>query len=106
MTSGNFQGFDVMLKDAKEGYLVFKSSQINFELPINQITTKDTIFDAGGLGKRVRIFRLPIVNQLSSFSIEKNYELTPTSEKDEIFHVRITLENGHQAWSSPIYFIT
>ncbi len=106
MTSGNFQGFDVILTDSLSGRLMFKSSQIAFELPISSITQEDTVIKAGGLGKRVRIFRLPLKNDCSSFNVEKTLKLKPVPEKDERIYVKVTLENGHLAWSSPMYFIS
>ncbi len=105
MTSGNVQGFDVVIADCSLGQLIFKSSQINFEIPISTISKKDVIFEAGGLGKRVKIFRLPVKNPYSSFQIEKEFLLSPSRKQDDRFYVRITLENGHQAWSSPMYLI-
>lgn len=105
VTSGNFQGFDVFLSDEEKGTLVFKSSQVSFELPISSIGCEDTIFEAGGLGKRVRVFKLPINNLFTSFGTEFKMVSNPGLNKDDRLYVRVTLENGHQAWSSPIYFI-
>lgn len=57
--------------------------------------------DQGGLERRVRVFRLPERNVARSFSSEREVELDATG--DSPIYVRVTLENGHQAWSSPIY---
>lgn len=104
-TSGNFQGVDVTLKDSKKGTFSFHTNQIDFKLPLSEITPKDTIFEAGGLEKRVRVFRIPEVNDCTTMHIEKPVCLAPTKEKDDQIYVKVTLENGHQLWSSPIYFI-
>ncbi len=105
ITSGNFQGFDVELLHPFKGKLIFQSSQINFELPINDILIQDTIFDAGGIGKQVRVHRYSQSNPHTSFTFQTNILLTPIPTRDERIFVKVILENGHQAWSSPIYFI-
>ncbi len=104
ITSGNFQGFDVELQHPFKGKLIFQSSQINFELPIKDILIKDTIFDVGGVGKQVRIYRYAQSNPHTSFTFQTNILLKPGPTKDERIFVKVTLENGHQAWSSPMYF--
>lgn len=105
MTSGNFQGFDVILAKNNLGTLKFQSSQIDFEIPISKISVQEKIYPAGGLGKQVRIFRLPKVNPVESYNFEKEVEINPSNNKDERFWIKITFEDGHQAWSSPIYII-
>lgn len=37
--------------------------------------------------------------------MQTDIPLKPISTKDERIFVKLTLENGHQAWSSPMYFI-
>jgi hypothetical protein len=105
ITSGNFQGFDVELLHPFKGNLLFQSSQINFELPINKILIKDTIFDVGGIGKKVCVYRYSQSNPHISFAFQTVIPLSPTLTQDERIFVKITLENGHQAFSSPMYFI-
>ena len=74
---------------------------MNTTLPIRDIGFDDTVFDAGGLERRIRIFRLPDLNSARSFAFERRVDIQP--EGDTPIYVRVTLENGHQAWSSPIY---
>jgi hypothetical protein len=105
ITSGNFQGFDIELLHPFKGKFLFQSSQINFELPIDKILIKDTIFDVGGVGKKVCISRYSQNNPHTSFTFQTNIPLTPTPTQDERIFIKVTLENGHQAWSSPMYFI-
>jgi hypothetical protein len=105
ITSGNFQGFDVELLYPFEGKLIFKSSQINFELPINEISIEDTLFYVGGISKQVRIYRYHPNNPHTIFSFQTNIPLKPVPTQDERIFIKVTLENGHQVWSSPMYFI-
>jgi len=105
MTSGNFQGFDVILTDREKGILRFRSSQISFDMLISEISIHEKIFQIGGLEKKVRIFRLPNINKEDSYYLERHFEIDPMNREDDRFWIKITFENGHQAWSSPIYII-
>ena len=104
-TSGNIQGFDVQLLDPFNGNLIFQTSQINFQIPIEEIGIEDTLFVIGGVGKQVRVYRYPSTNPQNSFNFKIDIPLKPEASKDDKIFVKVTLENGHQAWSSPIYFI-
>lgn len=103
VTTGNFAGFDLWLDDADAGELVFSSGVVDARLPIAEITLEDRVFEAGGLGKRLRVFRLPDSNDTRELCFEQTVELTPG--RDNPVYVRVTQEDGHQAWSSPIYLI-
>jgi hypothetical protein len=101
VTTGNFAGADILLDDADAGSLTIATPHVNTTLPVSEIGFDDTVFDAGGLERRMRVFRLPDVNAARSFSFERIVEIAP--DGDTPIYVRVTLENGHQAWSSPIY---
>jgi hypothetical protein len=105
ITSGNFQGFDVELLHPFKGVLSFNTNQINFEIPIEEITIEDTIFDIGGVGKNVRIYRYAQNNTHKVFSFQTSLLLAPTLNQEERMFIKVALENGHIAWSSPIYLI-
>ena len=48
-----------------------------------------------------RIFRLPDANPHRQIRIERRIELQPGV--DNPLYVRLTQEDGHYVWSSPIY---
>jgi len=101
LTTGNLGGFDLVLADPHAGRLTLSTPLIEFELAIEEIGYEDRMFDLGGLDRRLRLFRLPDVNPHHALSIERPIALEP--EGDNPIYVRVTLEDGHQAWSSPIY---
>lgn len=103
VTTGNFAGFDIWLEDATAGDLVFSSNVLDARLPVSEITFEDRVFEAGGLGKRLRVLRLPDENGARSVSFRQRIEIE--AGRDNPLHVRVTQEDGHQAWSSPIYLI-
>ena len=57
----------------------------------------------GGLGRRVRIYRLPESNPHTRLKLERRIPLSP--DRDNALYVRITLEDGQVIWSSPIYLV-
>jgi hypothetical protein len=103
VTTGNFAGFDLWLRDPQAGELVFASSVLDARLPIAGIGLDEQSFEAGGLGKRLRVFRLPDVNPARGIAFRQRVAVEPG--RDNPLYVRVTQEDGHQAWSSPIYLI-
>ncbi len=101
VTTGNFAGADITLGDAHSGRLDIDTPHLKTSLPIDSIGFDDQVFDCGGLGRAVRVFRLPDVNPHRSLEIERTVDVAASG--DTPVYVRVTLENGHQAWSSPIY---
>ncbi len=61
----------------------------------------DTVMEAGGLERKLRVFRLPEENTCLSLTTELDIALKPTG--DNPIWVCVTTEDGFQAWSSPIY---
>jgi len=101
VTTGNFAGFDMWLDDAKAGELAIATGPASFSLDIAKIGWLEHTFEAGGLGRRIRVFRLPDENGQTHLDATVNVPLDP--DRDNPLYVRLTQEDGHQAWSSPIY---
>ena len=59
------------------------------------------MLDAGGLERKVRIFRLPESNLNRTMSARVRIPLKTGT--DNPLWVCVTTEDGFQAWSSPIY---
>lgn len=103
VTTGNFAGFDMWLADDSAGELVIASSEVEARIAISDIGLEDVVFDAGGLGKRLRVFRLPDEGRTWNLRFSERIARRPGA--DNPIYVRVTQEDGHQAWSSPIYLI-
>ena len=101
LTTGNLGGFDAWLADAYAGTLKLETAPVKCGVPIEEIGIEDETIEAGALDRRVRIFRLPEENSHRRMTVERRIELRP--EGDNPLYVRVTQEDGHQAWSSPIY---
>ena len=104
VTTGNFSGFIAKLQDSKSGNITLKTPLINESVKLTDIGYEGKILDASDiLPRRIQLFRLPDENPHTSVSIKRKLE--PCMGRDNPFYVRITLEDGTQAWSSPIYIL-
>ncbi len=103
VTTGGFGGFDAMLDDARGGVLTIDTGLVKAELPIADIGFEDRVFEAGGLGRRIRVFRLPDENPHRAFRFAREVPLCAVG--DPAIFLRATLEGGAVVWSSPIYLI-
>ncbi|MFK7874840.1 MAG: DUF3604 domain-containing protein [Paracoccaceae bacterium] len=104
VTTGNFAGFISTLEDSTSGNIEIKTALINETIALADIGYEDTVLDASDILPRgIRLFRLPDENLHTSVSIKRT--LSPQAGQDNPFYVRVTLEDGTQAWSSPIYVI-
>ena len=102
ITTGGFAGCDVWLDDATKGGIEITTPLFEARVPLAEIGGEDTVFDAGGLERRLRLCRLP--EALDQHDMEFAVEIPIEAAGDTPVFVRVTQEDGHRAWSSPIYF--
>ena len=100
-TTGSFSGFDAWIEHADKGVLKIKTPSLAFELPITEIGYEDSVFEAGGLEKRIRVFRLPDENLCRSLTLKRTIPVR--DDGDTRPFICLTQEDGHRAWSSPLY---
>jgi hypothetical protein len=101
LTTGGFGGFDAWLTDPSAGTLRIDTPLVQCELPIADIGREDTVFEAGGIQRRIRVFRMPDENPHTGVKLSRRIPLKPAG--DNALYVRVTQEDGHLIWSSPIY---
>ena len=103
LTTGGHGGFYATLTHRDAGTLNIDTELVKADIQISDIGYEDIVFDAGGLGRKIRVFRLPDENNHHSIDIERRISLHP--DKDNAIYVRIIQQDGHVIWSSPIYVI-
>ena len=104
VTTGNFAGFIATLENGAKGKVTFDTPLIKDSIELSNIGLEDTVFDASAtLPRAMRVFRLPDENKANAVSVE--VKLLPLEGRDNPFYVRVTLEDGTQAWSSPVYIV-
>ena len=101
LTTGGFAGFDAWLSDAQAGTLRIDTALVKAELKVADIGLDDCVFVNGGIKRQIRVFRLPDENTQRRVQFERR--VTLTGQTDNALYVCITQEDGHLAWSSPIY---
>ena len=104
VTTGNFAGFIANVMDGHEGHISLDTALIKKSVALADIGYEDIELDASDILPRgIRLFRLPDNNPHTSVRLERT--LKPEPGRDNPFYVRVTLEDGTQAWSSPIYVL-
>ncbi len=102
LTTGNFGGFHAWLDDAPTGTLTVETPLISFRTELAAIGLDDTIHDASGdLPRFIRVFRLPLENAHRKMAFSSRLSLD--DHGDNAFYIRVTLEDGTRAWTSPVY---
>lgn len=103
VTTGGFGGAEIELEDPGTGTLSIATNLVQAELPVADIGYEDRVFEAGGLGRRIRAFRLPDTNPHRHVRIERRIALR--TGEDNALYLRATLEDGQVIWTSPVYLI-
>jgi hypothetical protein len=91
------------LQERDSGTLRIDTALVQQEIEIRDIGRDELIFASGGIERRIRVFRLPDQNPHCALKIERQIELD--TQRDNPLYVRVTHEDGHYTWSSPIYLI-
>ena len=91
------------MQHCDSGTLTIDTDLIKQEINIKDIGRDELIFENGGIERRIRVFRLPDVNQHHAIKIERKIKLN--AKADDALYVRVTHEDGHYSWSSPIYLV-
>jgi len=101
VTTGNFGGFDAWLETGVSGQLDIVTNHGSLSVPFSEIGFEDTVMEAGGLDRKISVFRLPENN--THREITREVEIPLSSVGDNPLWVCVTTEDGFQAWSSPIF---
>jgi hypothetical protein len=104
ITTGNFGGFDVTLDDVRSARIALSTQLIEAEAAPGELGLEDREWSVPGpLPRRIRLFRLPDAPLPRRLGATRPVPLD--AGRDNAHYVRVTLEDGTQAWSSPIYLI-
>ena len=104
ITSGGIAGVIVELEEPSAGSIEIETRQHNIEVNIESIGLEPLAWDCGGLQKRIEVYRLPGKRCSREFSFD--LPLTGLHEGDNPIYIRMTQEDGHMAWTSPVYLIS
>jgi hypothetical protein len=101
ITTGNFGGFDVWLNESDAGQLDLTTNRGTIRKTLADVGLDDTVLEAGGLERQLRVFRLPDENPHRE--VEHELRISLKLEEDNPLWICVTTEDGFQAWSSPVF---
>ncbi len=102
VTTGGFSAIDVWLDtEALDARIVIETNLGTLDLALSDIRVDPMVLACGGIDKTLSVQRLPDALTQTSLSVSRQISIPDTTEV-AIF-ARVALEDGHVAWSSPIY---
>ena len=103
-TTGDRDGFDLILDDARHGTLIFDSAAGQATINLADLTDSHPrqTFDFGGVDMQLIVERYPA--EVSSLSLSLSQRVTPPAGQLTPYFVKATQVDGQIAWASPIYF--
>ena len=101
VTTGNYGGFDAWLETGTADQVEVETNHGTLTLPYGDIGMEDCVMEAGGLERRIKVFRLPKVNPVRQ--MKETLEVPLRSRGDNPLWISVYTEDGFQAWSSPVF---
>jgi hypothetical protein len=100
-TAGDWDGIVVEVEGGEDLPLTFTSGPATFAFRPADVAGAPLEVDAGGVGQRVVVERDPGQSQPRAAAFTYRDERPPAGRHP--YFVRVTQQDGHVAWSSPIY---
>ncbi|MEZ5852521.1 MAG: DUF3604 domain-containing protein [Hyphomicrobiaceae bacterium] len=101
VTTGNHGGIDIWLGNGLDGRVSFETKLVRGCRDIASLGLEHHIFSAGGLERDIRLYRLP--ERMTETRVRFKRRMRLREIGDSRLFVRLWQEDGHRAWSSPIY---
>ena len=101
-TTGGSAGIDCWLA-AAGGRALVTTEPLTREQDLAELGLQELVIPAGGLGRELAFSQLP--DDLSECSLDATVRVPLRSDRDDPIYVRVVQEDGHIAWSSPIYAV-
>jgi hypothetical protein len=111
ITTGGLAGVILTLENAQGGTLRLDTPQSQAACQIDTLGLEPTVWQCGGLRKRIEAYRLPNPRKASGgdwgeagpYEFAFEVPLVGLQEGDNPVYVRLAQEDGHMAWTSPVY---
>lgn len=102
VTTGGDAAIDLWLcQTAGAGTLAFSSNIGSAKFDIGALDPTGETVDCGGMDIRINAKRLP--ETLKESSLKETFRLSLAPGEERRIYAKVTQEDGHKAWSSPIY---
>jgi hypothetical protein len=102
-TTGDDDGVDVTLDAPADAVLRLRTPVIDLDVPVAELANGATrVFPAGGVDLRAFLRRLPARDLARELVIDVT-DPAPPAGQCSAYWIRVTQEDGAQAWTSPVY---
>jgi len=102
-TTGDDHGIDVTIDAPPDAVFRFHSPVIELLVKVHELADGRTrSFPAGGVDLRVFVRRLPVRGHSSELTLDHT-DPAPMRGRCHPYWIRVTQEDGAQAWTSPVY---
>ncbi|MFK7793057.1 MAG: DUF3604 domain-containing protein [Devosiaceae bacterium] len=102
VTTGGFSAIDVWLSHEEQSADIDIETNLGtLSLALADIGLEPTVLACGGIDKTLSVQRLP--DQLSQSELNLTRTIALDLQTERAIFARVSLEDGHVAWSSPIY---
>jgi hypothetical protein len=102
-TTGGVAGIILRVENPDRGVLALDNTQLRIECEIGALGLEPKVFGCGGLQKEISIYALPDQPAATEFAFD--LILPDLRSGDNPLYVRVSQEDGHMAWTSPIYAV-
>lgn len=103
VTTGGTSGVIMNLDKLQDGLMNIETIQTSVSCRIDEIGLEPLTWTCGGLKKQLETYRLP--DQPSPTEFYFDMPLTDLHQGDNPIYIKITQEDGHMAWTSPVYIV-
>ncbi|RTL64244.1 MAG: DUF3604 domain-containing protein [Hyphomicrobiales bacterium] len=100
-TTGNAAGLDLYLEDADAGTIELETPHTALSIPVTDLAHGALVTDLGGLGRKLSVQKLP--ERLAATTYTLRTRVRVGGHGDTPIWLCVIQEDGHKAWSSPIY---
>jgi hypothetical protein len=102
-TTGDDDGVDLTLDAPAAAVLRLRTPVIDLDIPVADLADGATrVFPAGGVDLRVFARRLPVRDLARELTLDVT-DAAPPAGVCSAYWIRVTQEDGAQAWTSPVY---
>src|SRR5262249_55960263 len=99
VTTGNLARIDILVDPAPRGTLTLDTNVVSGEVDLTTLADDTLVFDGGGLGRRISVYRLPEHDWSRRLAVD--HVVTFPGGADLPVYVRVTQSDGHQAGRVP-----
>ena len=103
VTTGGLGGVILTLDDLEGASLEIETLQRSVACALDELGLEPMEWDCGGLRKKIAVVRLPDDQRAHEFSFSLPLDTLCTG--DNPIYIRLAQEDGHMAWTSPVYLV-